>query len=121
MQNRAMAQCLGIQTNKIDAYTFALGSGLAGIAGSALCLLGSVGPSLGQNYIVDTFMVVVLGGVGRLAGSVAGAILIGMSNSIIQAGTSANIAKAVVLLLVILFLQKKPQGLFVIHSRALDE
>lgn len=121
MQNRAMAQCLGIRTNKVDAYTFAIGSGLAGVAGCALCLLGSVGPSLGQNYIVDTFMVVVLGGVGRLAGSVAGALLIGMSNSIIQAGTSANIAKALVLLLVILFLQKKPQGLFVIHSRALDE
>ncbi len=121
MQNRAMAQCLGIRTNKIDSYTFALGSGLAGVAGCALCLLGSVGPSLGQNYIVDTFMVVVLGGVGRLAGSVAGALLIGMSNSIIQAGTSANIAKAIVLILVILFLQKKPQGLFVIHSRALDE
>ena len=116
-----MAQCLGIQTNKIDSYTFAIGSGLAGVAGCALCLLGSVGPSLGQNYIVDTFMVVVLGGVGRLAGSVAGALLIGMSNSFIQAGTSANIAKALVLLLVILFLQKKPQGLFVIHSRSLDE
>lgn len=121
MQNRPMAQCLGIQTNKIDSYTFAIGSGLAGVAGCALCLLGSVGPSLGQNYIVDTFMVVVLGGVGRLAGSVAGALLIGMSNSVIQAGTSANIAKALVLLLVILFLQKKPQGLFVIHSRSLDE
>lgn len=121
MQNRPMAQCLGIQTNKIDSYTFAIGSGLAGVAGCALCLLGSVGPSLGQNYIVDTFMVVVLGGVGRLAGSVAGALLIGMSNSFIQAGTSANIAKALVLLLVILFLQKKPQGLFVIHSRSLDE
>lgn len=121
MQNRPMAQCLGIRTNQIDSYTFALGSGLAGVAGCALCLLGSVGPTLGQNYIVDTFMVVVLGGVGRLAGSVAGALLIGMSNSVIQAGTSANIAKALVLFLVILFLQKKPQGLFVIHSRALDE
>lgn len=121
MQNRPMAQCLGIRTNLIDSYTFAIGSGLAGVAGCALCLLGSVGPTLGQNYIVDTFMVVVLGGVGRLAGTVAGALLIGMSNSAIQAGTSANIAKALVLLLVILFLQKKPQGLFVIHSRALDE
>ena len=121
MQNRPMAQCLGIRTNLIDSYTFAIGSGLAGVAGCALCLLGSVGPTLGQNYIVDAFMVVVLGGVGRLAGTVAGALLIGMSNSVIQAGTSANIAKALVLLLVILFLQKKPQGLFVIHSRALDE
>lgn len=121
MQNRPMAQCLGIRTNKIDSYTFAIGSGLAGIAGCALCLLGSVGPSLGQNYIVDTFMVVVLGGVGRLAGSVAGALLIGISSSIFQFSLSANIAKALVLFLVILFLQKKPQGLFTIHSRALDE
>ena len=121
MQNRSMAQCLGIRTNRIDTLTFAIGSGLAGVAGAALCLLGSVGPSLGQNYIVDTFMVVVLGGVGRLAGSIAGALLIGMSNAAIQFGTSANIAKAIVLFLVILFLQKKPQGLFTIHSRTLDE
>lgn len=121
MQNRAMAQCLGIRTNRIDTLTFAIGSGLAGVAGAALCLLGSVGPSLGQNYIVDTFMVVVLGGVGRLAGSIAGALLIGMSNAAIQFATSANIAKAIVLFLVIMFLQKKPQGLFTIHTRALDE
>ena len=121
MQNRSMAQCLGIRTNRIDTLTFAIGSGLAGIAGAALCLLGSVGPSLGQNYIVDTFMVVVLGGVGRLAGSIAGALLIGMSNAAIQFATSANIAKAIVLFLVIMFLQKKPQGLFTIHTRALDE
>ena len=121
MQNRKMAQCLGIDTNKIDSITFGIGSGLAGIAGCALCLLGSVGPTLGQNYIVDTFMVVVLGGVGRLAGTIAGALLIGISSSVIQFGTSSNIAKALVLLLVIIFLQKKPQGLFSIHSRALDE
>lgn len=121
MQNRSMAQCLGIRTNRIDTLTFAIGSGLAGVAGAALCLLGSVGPSLGQNYIVDTFMVVVLGGVGRLAGSIAGALLIGMSNAAIQFATSANIAKAIVLFLVIMFLQKKPQGLFTIHTRALDE
>ena len=121
MQNRSMAQCLGIRTNRIDTVTFAIGCGLAGVAGAALCLLGSVGPSLGQNYIVDTFMVVVLGGVGRLAGSIAGALLIGMSNAAIQFATSANIAKAIVLFLVIMFLQKKPQGLFTIHTRALDE
>ena len=102
MQNRSMAQCLGIRTNRIDTLTFAIGSGLAGIAGCALCLLGSVGSTLGQNYIVDTFMVVVLGGVGRLAGSIAGALLIGMSNAAIQFGTSANIAKALVLFLVIM-------------------
>ena len=121
MQNRSMAQCLGIRTNQIDTLTFAIGSGLAGVAGCALCLLGSVGPSLGQNYIVDTFMVVVLGGVGKLAGSIAGALLIGMSNAAIQFGTSANIAKAIVLFLVIMFLQKRPQGLFIIRSRSLDD
>ena len=103
MQNRPMAQCLGIRTNRIDTLTFAIGAGLAGIAGCALCLLGSVGPSLGQNYIVDTFMGVVLGGVGRLAGSIAGAGLIGISNAAIQFGTSANIAKPIELFLVILF------------------
>lgn len=121
MQNRSMAQCLGIHTNRIDTLTFAIGSGLAGVAGAALCLLGPVGSSLGQNYIVDTFMVVVLGGVGKLAGSIAGALLIGMSNAAIQFGTSANIAKAIVLFLVIMFLQKRPQGLFTIRSRGLDE
>lgn len=121
MQNRSMAQCLGIHTNRIDTLTFAIGSGLAGVAGAALCLLGPVGSSLGQNYIVDTFMVVVLGGVGKLAGSIAGALLIGISNAAIQFGTSANIAKAIVLFLVIMFLQKRPQGLFTIRSRSLDE
>lgn len=121
MQNRSMAQCLGIHTNRIDTLTFAIGSGLAGVAGAALCLLGPVGSLLGQNYIVDTFMVVVLGGVGKLAGSIAGALLIGMSNAAIQFGTSANIAKAIVLFLVIMFLQKRPQGLFTIRSRSLDE
>ena len=121
MQNRAMAQCLGIKTNRIDTFTFAIGSGLAGVAGCALCLLGSVGPSLGQNYIIDAFMVVVLGGVGKLSGAIAGALLIGMSNAFIQFGTSANIAKAIVLILVVMFLQKKPQGLFTIHSRSLDD
>jgi urea transport system permease protein len=121
MQNRPMAQCLGIRTNIIDSYTFAIGSGLAGVAGCALCLLGSVGPTLGQNYIVDTFMVVVLGGVGKLVGAVAGAMLIGLTSTVVEFGTTASIAKAVTLFLVIMFLQKKPQGLFTIHSRALDE
>lgn len=121
MQNRDMAQCLGIRTGRIDAITFALGSGLAAIAGCALTLLGPIGPTLGSNYIVDTFMVVVLGGVGRLVGAVAGAVLIGIPSTIIEFNTTASIAKALVLLLVIVFLQKKPKGLFTINSRALDE
>ncbi|MGN0942044.1 MAG: urea ABC transporter permease subunit UrtB [Selenomonadaceae bacterium] len=120
IQNREMAQCLGIRSDRIDSTTFALGSGLAGIAGCALTLLGSIGPSLGQNYIVDTFMVVVLGGVGKIIGAVAGAFIIGLSSTGLEFLTTASIAKAAVLFLVILFLQKKPQGLFVIRSRSLD-
>ncbi len=121
IQNREMAQCLGICSPRIDCLTFALGSGLAGIAGCCLTLLGSIGPTLGQNYIVDTFMVVVLGGVGKLIGSVSGALIIGLSSTFFEFGSTASIAKAAVLFLVILFLQKKPQGLFALRSRALED
>lgn len=120
IQNREMAQCLGIRSKQIDCLTFGLGSGLAGIAGCSLTLLGSIGPTLGQNYIVDTFMVVVLGGVGKLIGSVSGALIIGLASTMFEFGSTASIAKAAVLFLVILFLQKKPQGLFALRSRALD-
>ena len=101
--------------------TFALGSGLAGIAGCALTLLGSIGPTLGQNYIVDTFMVVVLGGVGKLIGCISGALIIGVASTVFEFGSTASIAKAAVLFLVILFLQKNPQGLFALRSRSLDD
>ncbi|MFZ5988960.1 MAG: urea ABC transporter permease subunit UrtB [Bacillota bacterium] len=121
MQNRDMAASLGIATRKVDAYTFALGSGLAGVAGCALTLLGSIGPSLGTYYIVDTFMVVVLGGVGRLLGTAAGAISIGTANTTLEFVTNTSLGKVLVFLLVILFLQWKPKGLFTISSRALDE
>ena len=121
IQNREMAQCLGIRSKKIDCLTFALGGGLAGIAGCALTLLGSIGPTLGQNYIVDTFMVVVLGGVGKLIGSIAGALIIGIAGTTFEFLSTASIAKAAVLFLVILFLQKKTQGLFALRSRALDD
>lgn len=121
IENRNMAGCLGIRVRRVDRLTFAMGSGIAGLAGCALTLLGSVGPTLGGNYLVDAFMVVVLGGVGRLAGAVIGAAIIGVSNTVIEFGTGASIAKALVLVLVIVFLQKKPQGLFSIRSRALDE
>lgn len=121
MQNRAMAASLGINTRKIDAYTFALGSGLAGVAGSALSLLGSIGPTLGSNYIVDTFMVVVLGGVGSLWGTVAGGFLIGTGNTTLEFFTNASLGKVLVFSLVILFLQWRPKGLFTIKSRSLDE
>lgn len=121
MQNRSMAESLGINTRKVDSMTFAIGSGLAGIAGCALTLLGSIGPTLGTSYIVDTFMVVVLGGVGRIIGTVAGATAIGVGNTTFEYFTNASLGKVLVFLAVILFLQWKPQGFFTISSRALDE
>ncbi len=121
MQNREMAQSLGINTRRIDAMTFATGAGLAGVAGCALTLLGSIGPTLGTNYIVDTFMVVVLGGVGRIIGTVAGAGAIGTGNTAFEFLTNASLGKVLVFLVVILFLQWKPKGFFTQNSRALDE
>ncbi|MGK7949740.1 MAG: urea ABC transporter permease subunit UrtB [Xenococcaceae cyanobacterium] len=133
-QNRSMSACLGIPTAKVDALTFALGSGLAGIAGCAVSLLGSVGPNTGQNYIVDTFMVVVVGGVGNLLGTVVAGLGIGIINYLIGSGTLAfifpstesfqpivdfllffatsSMAKVMVFALIIAFLQVKPAGLF---------
>ena len=121
MQNRNMAASLGINVREIDAYTFAIGSGLAGIAGCALSLIGSIGPTLGTAYIVDTFMVVVLGGVGTLWGIVAGGLVIGTANTTFEFFTNTSLGKVLVFLLVILFLQWKPKGLFTIHSRSLDD
>jgi len=121
MPHRSMAESLGINTSKVDSVTFAIGSGLAGIAGCALTLLGSIGPTLGTNYIVDTFMVVVLGGVGRIIGTVAGAAAIGIGNTTFEYFTNASLGKVLVFLAVILFLQWKPQGFFSVSSRVLDE
>jgi urea transport system permease protein len=125
MQNREMASALGVATRRVDALTFALGAGLAGVAGSALTLLGQIGPQLGTGYIVDTFLVVVLGGVGSLAGTVLAAVLIGVLNPIFQmwlsqAGfdSAASLGKVVVLLVVIAFLQFRPNGLLALRSRA---
>lgn len=120
MQNRPMAQCMGINSRKVDCMAFALGSGLAGIAGCSVALLGSIDSTVGQSYIVNSFMAVVLGGVGNLAGTVIGSVIIGFSSIFTENFTSSTIAKAIVLLIVIVFLQKKPQGLFVIRSRSLD-
>lgn len=121
MQNRAMAQCMGINSRRVDNITFAMGSGLAGIAGCSVALLGSIDSTVGQSYIVNAFMAVVLGGVGKLAGTVVGSAIIGCSSIFTENFTSSTIAKAIVLLIVIIFLQKRPQGLFVIKSRGLDE
>ncbi len=120
MQNRAMAQCMGINSRKVDNVTFALGSGLAGIAGCSVALLGSIDSTIGQSYIVNAFMTVVTGGVGNLAGTVIGSGMIGFLSIFTENYTSSSIAKALVLLFVVGFLQKRPQGLFVVRSRSLD-
>ena len=118
LQNREMAACLGVATRRVDAYTFALGAGLAGIAGVALTLLGSVGPTLGANYIVDAFLVVVLGGVGSLSGTVFAAVLIGVFNAVFELSTTATLGKVLVFVLIIAFLQWRPSGLVTLRSRA---
>ena len=110
MQNRSMSECLCIPVRKIDAFTFALGSGLAGIAGCCMSLLGSVGPSTGQNYIVDCFMVVVLGGVGKIVGTIAGAFGMGETNAVFEFFTTASMGKVLVFLAVIAFLRFRPTG-----------
>ena len=117
MQNREIASTLGVFARRVDASTFALGAGLAGVAGCALTLIGPVGPSLGTFYIVDAFMVVVLGGVGRLSGAIWAALLIGMANTFFELGTSATVGKVLVLLLIIAFLQWKPRGLAALQTR----
>src|SRR5205814_3325026 len=121
MQNRAMAACVGVSTRRIDALTFALGTALAGLAGCALSLIGTVDPEVGKTYIVDSFMVVVLGGVGKLLGTVLASLGVGMSNKILEpaiGGTAAAVyAEVGILVLVILFLQLKPTGLFPAKER----
>jgi urea transport system permease protein len=111
MQNREIAGALGVATTRVDLLTFALGSGFAGVAGCALALLGPIGPSLGTYYIVDAFMVVILGGVGQLLGTIGAAFAIGGLNTGIEFTTTASLAKVLVFLLVIAFLQWKPSGL----------
>jgi len=120
MQNRDMSACMGIKTRKVDSFTFAIGSGIAGVAGCAVSLLGSIGPSTGQNYIVDAFMVVVLGGIGSLSGTMAGALMIGLTNPLFEYVTTSSMGKVIVFSLVIIFLQRKPSGLFSLKTRALD-
>lgn len=120
MQNRSMAACLGISTRKVDALAFAVGSGFAGVAGCALTLLSSIDSNLGTKYIVDAFMVVVLGGVGQLLGALAGALGMGALNTIWEYQTNASLGKVLTFACIIAFLQWKPQGLFPTRTRALD-
>jgi urea transport system permease protein len=119
-QNRRMASAMGIRTGWVDAMTFGLGSGIAGMAGVALSQIDNVSPNLGQAYIVDSFMVVVFGGVGNLLGTVFGALTLGLANKFLEAWSGAVLAKILVLIAVILFIQKRPRGMFALKGRAAD-
>lgn len=116
-QNRAMAACMGIRTARIDMWMFGLGSGIAGLGGVALSQIGNVGPDLGQTYIIDSFMVVVVGGVGRLAGSIVAALGLGLFNQLLEPFTGAVLGKIAVLAVIILFIQRRPQGIFTLKGR----
>lgn len=118
--NRPMASSMGIRTGWVDALTFGLGSGIAGIAGVALSQLTNVGPNMGQAYIIDSFMVVVFGGVGNLWGTLVGAMSLGVVNKLLEPWAGAVIAKILVLVFIILFIQKRPRGLFALKGRAAD-
>ncbi len=119
-QNRPIASCMGVNTARVDTYAFALGSGIAGLAGCALSQVGNVGPDLGQGYIVDSFMVVVLGGVGQLAGTVYAALGLGVLNKFLEGWTGAVLAKIAVLVFIIIFIQKRPQGIFAMKGRSAE-
>jgi urea transport system permease protein len=121
MQNRGMASGLGVATPRVDTFAFALGSGIAGLGGCALSQIGNVGPELGQGFIVDSFMVVVLGGVGQLAGTVIAALGLGQVNKLLEPYAGAVLAKIAVLVFVIFFIQRRPQGLFAPKGRAADD
>jgi urea transport system permease protein len=119
-QNRRMAACVGVSTGRIDMLTFGLGSGIAGLGGVALSQLGNVGPDLGQSYIVDSFMVVVLGGVGQLAGTAIAALGLGEISKFLEPSFGAVLAKIAILVMIVLFIQKRPSGLFALKGRSLD-
>jgi urea transport system permease protein len=119
-QNRDMAKCMGIRTDWVDAMTFGLGSGIAGLAGVALSQITNVGPNLGQTYIIDSFMVVVFGGVGNLWGTLVGGFSLGVLNKFLEPATGAVLANIIVLVGIILFIQKRPKGLFPQKGRAAE-
>ena len=120
-QNRRMASSMGIRTPFVDAMTFGLGSGIAGLAGVALSQIDNVSPNLGQNYIIDSFMVVVFGGVGNLWGTLLGALTIGIANKFLEPYAGAVLAKILILVLIILFIQRRPRGLFALKGRAVEQ
>jgi urea transport system permease protein len=119
-QNREMAAAMGIATVRLDALTFGLGSGIAGMAGVALSQIGNVSPNLGTIYIVDSFLVVVFGGVGNLLGTLVGAMSLGIANKLLEPVAGAVLGKIAVLLAIILFIQKRPRGLFALKGRAVE-
>jgi urea transport system permease protein len=119
-QNRQMAAAVGIRTARIDALTFGLGSGIAGIAGVALSQIDNVSPNLGQGYIIDSFMVVVFGGVGNLWGTLVGAMTLGIANKFLEPFAGAVLAKIAILVFIILFIQKRPRGMFALKGRAIE-
>ena len=119
-QNRAMAAAMGIRTARIDALTFGLGSGIAGIAGVALSQIDNVSPNLGQGYIIDSFMVVVFGGVGNLWGTLVGALTLGIANKFLEPFAGAVLGKIAILVFIILFIQKRPRGMFALKGRAVE-
>lgn len=121
MQNRPMAASLGVNTSMCDMMTFGIGSGFAGVAGAAITLLGPVGPTVGQSYIVDTFMTVVVGGVGKIIGCVTGSAIIGVGGPTFEFFSSASLGKVFIFIVVIVILQFRPKGIFTIHSRSLDD
>jgi urea transport system permease protein len=119
-QNRRMAGSMGIRTSRIDALAFGLGSGVAGIAGVALSQIDNVSPNLGQGYIIDSFMVVVFGGVGNLWGTLVGAMTLGIANKLLEPYAGAVLGKIVLLVAIILFIQRRPRGLFALKGRAVE-
>jgi urea transport system permease protein len=119
-QNRKMASAMGVRTNWVDALTFGLGSGVAGIAGVALSQIDNVSPNLGQSYIIDSFMVVVFGGVGNLWGTLVGAMTLGVANKFLEPYAGAVVGKILVLAFIILFIQRRPRGLFALKGRAVE-
>jgi urea transport system permease protein len=119
-QNRSMAACVGVRTNRVDTWSFGLGSGIAGLAGCALSQIGNVGPDLGQAYIVDSFMVVVFGGVGQLAGTVYASLILGLGNKLLESYSGAVLAKIAVLAFIVVFIQLRPQGMFALRGRAVE-
>ena len=119
-QNRQMAKAMGIRTNRVDTLTFGLGAGVAGVAGVALSQLTNVGPNLGQAYIVDSFLVVVFGGVGNIWGTLVSGLTLGVANKLVEPALGAVMAKIFVLVFIIIFIQRRPRGLFPQKGRAAE-